>query len=107
VKCSEGLCSRVFNIIMKFAAYMAFSFITLFHVLWFIFFKSLYIYGCMFCTLLFNFVSYVFLFLYVFAFVYSVFVLFYVLFLFVLFYVLFLCVNVHCTTTIGCQPNCS
>jgi len=32
--------------------------------------------------------------------------LFWVLFIIVLFYVFF-CVNVHCTTATGCQPNCS
>ena len=58
VKCNEALSNRVSNIIrryidrMKFAAYMAFSFIKLFRVLF---------YGCLFCMLFFNFVSYVFL----------------------------------------------
>jgi hypothetical protein len=64
-KCSESLSNRVSNIIrryidhMKFAAYMAFSFIIFLHVLLVLFFKSLYIWLYVLYT--FNFVSYLFL----------------------------------------------
>ena len=65
-KCSERLSNRVTNIIggyidpRKFAAFMAFSFIIFLHVLLVHFFYHC-VYGCMFCILLFNFVSYIYL----------------------------------------------
>jgi hypothetical protein len=116
VKCSEILSNRVSNIVrryidhMKFAAYMAFSFITCFHVLSVPFFKII---VCMFCILLFNFANYVFLllflrislvmFMYSYCYVCSV--------LYILFSlcctVYCLCVNVYWTTATGWQTNCS
>ena len=67
VKCNWVKCSNMVSNIsrryiyhMKFAAYMAFSFITFLHVLLVPFFYHC-IYGCMVCLLLFNFVNYVFL----------------------------------------------
>ena len=65
MKYSESSSNRVSNIIrgyadhMKFAAFMAFSFIIFLHVLLVLLYHCLY--GCMFCILSFNSVSYVFL----------------------------------------------
>jgi len=64
MKCSEGLRNGVSNIIrrytdhVKFATYIGFSFIILFHILLIQFFYH-FMYDCMFCMVLFNFVNYV------------------------------------------------
>jgi hypothetical protein len=66
VKCSESLSNRVSNFIrrcivhVKFAAFMVFSFIIFLHVLLVPFFYN-FVYGFMFCILLFNSLSYEFL----------------------------------------------
>jgi hypothetical protein len=68
VKCSESFSNRVSKIIrkyidnIKFAAYMVFRLSHSFMYFWFIFYHC--IHGSMFCTVLFNFLNYVFLLLY-------------------------------------------
>jgi hypothetical protein len=92
VKWSPGLSNRVTNIIdhMKFAAYMAVWFITFCHILLGPFFITVYVYGGMFCVLLFNLVNCVFILLCL-CIVTVIYVPFCVFCFIVLFYVLFVC----------------
>ena len=91
MKWSEVFSNRVLTIIrryvdyMKFAAYMAFSFINFFHI----FFGSNFchcIYGCMFCMLLFSFYRlWIFIFMFMYSYCCACFV------LFILFHCVVLC----------------
>jgi hypothetical protein len=122
VKWSEVLSNRMFTIIriyidhMKFASYMAYSFIAFFYILLVSFLSvcvSVYmyvcvcvcVYGCMFCMLLFNFVNYVFLLLCILIFIFRYVCYYCSVYSVSLCSVYCLCVNVYCTTAAGCKPS--
>jgi len=96
----------------KFAAFMAVSFITFFHIL---LGSALChcIYGCTFCLFLLNFVNYIFvllciivMFKYSYCYICSVLsILFHCVLLCIV--LVYMCTVLYCTATIGCQPNLS